>query len=177
MQDLNCALDAKFTVDFTRGSGPTAEGVAMTAIDGSPQLAGHYPVCDSDLFTLIQTWRSSASGILTQVPVNIARSVQTVPLMLNVFKLSSLSDLVSLEYKCTLLGTASYNASDLSYVFNATSVYTNITVTKGDWLGLSIAGADFAPYCHLEYDVGSEGDGKVLLQQGAGQNSWRGLQG
>lgn len=76
------------------------------------------------------------------------------------------------------MGTASYNASQLSFVFNTTSVSitTNATVSAGDMLGISITGADFAPYCHLEYDVGSN-SGFTLFQRGAGQNSPRGLRG
>lgn len=52
----------------------------------------------------------------------------------------------------------------------------NATVALGDLLGLAIAGQDFTPYCHLEYDVDSR-SGVVLYQRGAGQNSWRGLKG
>ena len=105
-----------------------------------------------------------------KVSVNIAKSVQTVPLTLNVFKFGELSDLIGPEYKYTFHGSASTNQTYLSFVFNTTSVYTNKTVSAGDHLGLSIAGLDFAPYCHLEYDVGSSSD-HVLLQQGSGQNS------
>lgn len=46
----------------------------------------------------------------------------------------------------------------------------------GDKLGLAISGQDFAPYCHLEFDVEGESD-MALFQRGAGQNSWRGLKG
>ena len=176
VQDLNCANDATFSVPFTLGTGTTAVGNASTATDGSPAIAAYSAVCDSDQFILFQTWTASKSGALKEVAVNIAKSVQTVPLTLNVFKFDSISDLISPEYKYTLLGSASLNQTYLSYVFNTTSVYTNKTVDAGDKLGLSIAGSDFAPYCHLEYDVESDSD-RVLLQQGVGQNSWRGLGG
>lgn len=80
-----------------------------------------------------------------------------------------------------MLGEASINASDLSYVFNTAtvSVKANSTVAAvqpGDNLGLAISGADFAPYCHLEYETGRDSSVK-LYQRGAGQNSWRGLSG
>jgi len=39
-----------------------------------------------------------------------------------------------------------------------------------------MTGPDFAPYCHLEFDTGSN-TSFVLYQRGAGQNSWRGLNG
>ena len=76
------------------------------------------------------------------------------------------------------MGTASVNASQLTYVFNTTTVNvtSNATVAAGDLLGLAIAGQDFAPYCHLEYDTGNDRS-RVLYQRGAGQNSWRGLAG
>ena len=176
VQDLNCEVDATFSVQFTLGKGNVASGMASTATDSSPAIAAYSAVCDSDQFTLFQTWTASKSGALKEVAVNIAKSVQTVPLTLNVFKFGQISDLVSPEYKYTLLGSASVNQTYLSFVFNTTSVYTNKTVTKGDRLGLSIAGSDFAPYCHLEYDTGTDSD-RLLLQQGVGQNSWRGLAG
>ena len=99
-----------------------------------------------------------------------------LPLTLNVFKFSNLSALASPQYRWTELGNATYNATSLSYVFNTTSVFLNASVTKGDKLGIQISGSDFAPYCHLEYDVPASSD-LILLQQGAGQNSWRGLDG
>ncbi|OCL14498.1 hypothetical protein AOQ84DRAFT_384686 [Glonium stellatum] len=147
--------------------------MATTATDGAPQLSNYQPVCDIDQFTLFQIWKSSKTGILKQVSVNIAASVQTVPLTLDVFKFSSIQDLVSSAYKYTLLATALFNSTSLSYVFNTASLYPNATVSQGDYLGLSIAGSDFAPYCYLEYSVA--GGNQILLQQGSGQNSLRGL--
>lgn len=82
------------------------------------------------------------------------------------------------RYKYTTMGSASYNATQLSYVFNVTKVpiTSNATVSEGDLLGLAISGSDFAPYCHLESD--NRGDSTyVLYQLGSGQNSWRGRQG
>lgn len=76
------------------------------------------------------------------------------------------------------MGTASYNASQLSFVFDTAlvNITSNATVAAGDLLGLAITGADFAPYCHLEYETGPRSTQR-LYQRGAGQNSWRGLQG
>jgi hypothetical protein len=87
--------------------------------------------------------------------------------------------LTILRYKYTLLGTQTLNATYISFVFNTTSVPTNASlsqVSKGDHLGFSISGQDIAPYCHLEYDTPAHSS-HVLLEQGAGQNSWRGLSG
>ncbi|KAK4550273.1 hypothetical protein LTR36_003240 [Oleoguttula mirabilis] len=179
VEDLDCSPDATFSVDFARGSGAVAIGAAITAGDATPPLAVYTPVCDSDQFDLFQTWTASKAGLLESVSVNIAAAgVQAVPLALTVFKFASLADLVAPEYKWTALGTASYNASELSFVFNTTSVpiTSNATVSAGDLLGLSISGSDFAPYCHLEFDVGEQ-SGFKLLQRGAGQNSLRGLKG
>lgn len=52
-------------------------------------------------------------------------------------------------------------------------------VLAGEKLGLLISGADFAPYCHLEYPLTEHqnAQGMVLFQQGNGQYSARGLQG
>ena len=176
VQDLNCNTDAEFSVAFTSGTGASATGLATESVDASPSNGTYSSVCDSDLWTLYQTWTASQTGTLRQVSVNIAASYQNTPLTLNVFKFSNLSALESPQYRWTELGNATYNATSLSYVFNTTSVFLNASVTKGDKLGVQIAGSDFAPYCHLEYDIAAESD-LVLLQQGAGQNSWRGLDG
>ncbi|KAJ9615591.1 hypothetical protein H2200_001666 [Cladophialophora chaetospira] len=176
IQDLICGADAQFSVAFTPGTGASVMGSATTSTDASPANATYSPVCDSDQWTLYQTWTASKTGTLQQVSVNIAASYQKAPLTLNVFKFSNLSALESPQYRWTELGNATYNATSLSYVFNTTSVFLNASVTKGDKLGVQISGSDFAPYCHLEYDV-PVGSDQVLLQQGAGQNSWRGLNG
>ncbi|CAK4031328.1 Arabinanase levansucrase invertase [Lecanosticta acicola] len=177
VEELDCSAGARFDVQFTKGNG--ADSVQKVTY-GSPLSAAYTAVCDSDQYDLFQTWRASRSGTLKSVSVNIAASGnQEVPLVLTAFKFSSYSDLVSPEYIWTQLGTVSLNAAQLSYVFNTTTVplSSNATVEAGDMLGLAIAGADFAPYCHLEYEIGGgEGD-KVLFQRGAGQNSWRGLKG
>lgn len=173
---MNCNTDAQFSVAFTPGIGASAVGNATTSADASPPNAMYSPVCDSDQWTLFQTWTASKSGTLRQVSVNIAASYQKSPLILNVFKFSNLSALESPQYRWTELGNATYNATALSYVFNTSSVFLEAPVQKGDKLGVEISGSDFAPYCHLEYDVPATSD-LVLLQQGAGQNSWRGLDG
>lgn len=66
----------------------------------------------------------------------------------------------------------------MTYVFDTAvvNVTQNATVAKGDLLGLALTGADFAPYCHLEYPTSAQSS-QVLLQRGAGQNSWRGKAG
>jgi len=175
VKDLQCGAKAEFQVNFTTGSMPTGSGAALPATDGSPDLAEYEAVCDSDLFTLYQTWTASKSGTLRQVAVNVARSVQTVPLTITVFRFDSLGALYSPEYKYETLGSASVNTSQLSFTFDTTVVHVNATVAAGDNLGFSFAGEDFAPYCHLE--APQSDDEHVLLQQGQGQNSWRGLKG
>jgi len=83
------------------------------------------------------------------------------------------------RYKYTVIGTQSYNATNVTYVFDTLSISTNASlsqVTKGDYLGFSITSQDISPYCHLEYDTPAKST-HLLLQQGAGQNSWRGLAG
>ncbi|KAK5135352.1 hypothetical protein LTR08_005294 [Meristemomyces frigidus] len=184
VEDLDCSPEASFTVQFKSGKGAVASGAATTAGFATPALAVYTPVCDSDLFDLFQTWQAPThNGTLTSVSINVAASVQTTPLVLTVFKVDSISDLLAPEYKWTTLGTAQYNASQLSYVFDVAevSITSNATVKAGDLLGLSLTGLvqgapEFAPYCHLEYELGTTG-GTKLWQRGAGQNSWRGLSG
>ena len=180
VQDLDCDNSANSSVSLLEGTGSVQAGNVTTAADASPAEAIYTPVCDSDQYSLFQTWTSSKSGMLTQVAVNIAKSVQTVPLTLNVFKFSALSALEAPQYRWTELGNATYyaNSSSLSYVFDTASIFPiGANVSKGDKLGIQVAGADFAPYCHLEYDLSGNGTDIELLQQGQGQNSWRGLNG
>lgn len=75
--------------------------------------------------------------------------------------------------------------------FQAMHVALNATVAAGDQLGFYVAeatesgaptgGTSLVPYCHLEYNTGAANGpaapaGQVAFQQGAGQNSLRGLQ-
>jgi hypothetical protein len=173
--DLNCSSEARFSVAFTAGTGSKTESV-ISSTDASPAIAPYHSVCDSDVFNLFQTWTVENTGTLKSLSINIAKSVQTVALVVKVFKFSNITELLSAEYKYTLLGTSTINSTELSYVFNTTSVLTNANVTAGDRLGFSIAGSDYAPYCHLEYDLESGSD-HMLYQQGVGQTSPRGMDG
>jgi hypothetical protein len=180
-KDLDCSTTATFPVTFTKGNGTVAKGNATRAGDSTPALAVYTPICDSDLFILYQTWKASKTGTLKAISLNIARGSQTIPVSLTIFKVPSLTDLFVPEVKWTTLGTASFPANTTSYTFDTVSVSVthNATVTKGELLGLSISGADFSPWCHLEFETkGEEGQcGFRLFQQGNGQYSWRGLQG
>ncbi|KAI4753143.1 Arabinanase/levansucrase/invertase [Aureobasidium sp. EXF-3400] len=177
-KNLDCSTTATFPVAFTKGNGTVATGNATKAVDTTPALAVYNPVCDSDSFILYQTWTASKAGTLKSVSLNVARGSQTVPLSLTVFKISTLNDLFVPGVKWTALGTAAFNANQTTYTFDTVTVpvTTNATVAKGELLGLSISGADYSPWCHLEYET-SSGCGFKLYQQGNGQYSWRGLQG
>jgi len=179
-KNLDCSTTATFPVTFTKGNGTAAAGNATKAVDATPALAVYNPICDSDAFILYQTWTASKAGTLKSVSLNIARGSQTVPLALTVFKIGSLNDMFVPEVKWTALGTASFNANQTTYVFDTVTVAvtSNATVAKGELLGLSISGADYSPWCHLEFSTQGQGcDGYKLYQQGNGQYSWRGLQG
>ncbi|USW54292.1 Putative glycoside hydrolase, family 43 [Septoria linicola] len=179
VQELDCSVQAKFSVPFPLGiSNAGKSGNALSAGDSSPRDAVYTPVCDSDSFDLYQTWTASKSGTLKSVSVNIARARQEIPLSLTVYKFSSYNDMIQPEYKWTTLGTISTNATDLKYTFDVATVpvTSNATVKVGDLLGIAMTGQDFSPYCHLEYDASADSK-KVLYQRGAGQNSWRGLEG
>ncbi|THX73596.1 Arabinanase/levansucrase/invertase [Aureobasidium pullulans] len=177
-KNLDCSTTASFPVTFTKGNGTAPAGNATKAVDTTPALAVYNPVCDSDSFILYQTWTASKAGTIKSVSLNVARGSQTVPLTLTVFKLNSLNDLFTPGFKWTALGTAAFNANQTTYTFDTVTVpvTTNSTVTKGELLGLSISGADYSPWCHLEYST-TQDCGFKLYQQGNGQYSWRGLQG
>jgi len=188
IQPLDCSPTKSWNVAFEKGTGSIDSGNASISTDQSPPLATYNPVCDSDEFTLYQVWKSSKAGSLKEVTVNIAKSVQSIPLQLSVFRFRSLADLVRPNYKYELLGSATYSTKNISFVFDTVSVddFKNATVSKNDYLGFSITGPDYAPYCHMEYDMSksqSSGEGTplkpvqgmALFQQKTGQNSWLGL--
>lgn len=193
LQNLDCSSDATFTVPFTPGTGAPHAGRAVIATDGTPRFAAYEPVCDSDTFvTLHQTWRSSKSGTLKEVAVNLAQGDQSTKFQILVYRFSTVEELMSAGYKYTVLGQTTVAAGDMSYSFNTTSVMLNATVSQGDMLGVSIGeaftggfntGNNFTPYCHLEYDMAGASEmgvheadsGMVLIQQGSGQTSPRGM--
>lgn len=144
VQNPNCAAVASFLATFDAGcNGGAATGLATKTTDASPALAVYNPVCDSDLWTLYQTWQSSKSGTLASVSINIAASVQTTNLTINLFKFSFLTQLVAPEYKYTLLASVSVPRSALTYVFDAYTVSVHAKVNEGDMLGVSIAATGF----------------------------------
>jgi hypothetical protein len=56
------------------------------------ELEKYHAVCDSDLFTLYQTWTSTKAGTLTEVSVNVAKAYQRTPLIVRVFKFTNYED-------------------------------------------------------------------------------------
>jgi hypothetical protein len=142
-------------------------------------------VCDSDAFNLYQTWTNSKTGSLKEIGVNVASTVQTGTLNIKVFKFSNLNDLISPGYKWTLINSTTFTRAQIPVTLGVISVILNTPVQKGDMLGISygntyaggmfIAGGDTVPYCHLEYPTNSTT--QVLFEQGAGQNSPRGMDG
>jgi hypothetical protein len=58
------------------------------------ELEKYHAVCDSDLFTVYQTWISAKAGTLKEVSVNIAKAYQRMPLVVRVFKFTNYEDLV-----------------------------------------------------------------------------------
>lgn len=95
-------------------------------------------------------------------------------------------------YRFDILGSATFTSAQIGTSFKAMHVRLNATVAQGDQLGFYISETSLVPtagstitglvpYCHLEYNKGAPNgsptpEGQVVLQQGAGQNSLRGLQ-
>ncbi|KAJ5924984.1 hypothetical protein N7454_007623 [Penicillium verhagenii] len=198
IQDLNCSPEATFEVDLTPGEGATASGLASQSTDKSPDLASVSPlqpipirrkaipnipqyttVCDSDQYILYQTWTAERTGLLESVSVNIAATTQTTALEVTVFNFSSINALLEPGYTFNTLGQRSFLPSNLTWVFNNATVQVDAHVTAGERLGIQISGADFAPYCHLEYPLaaGQKSEDMILFQQGGGQYSARGAKG
>ncbi|CAK7229512.1 hypothetical protein SBRCBS47491_007272 [Sporothrix bragantina] len=189
--DLDCRPSKTWQVPFTPGNVSAAyTGNLTKATDASPRFANYQPVCDSDRYSaLYQTWTNSKAGVLRSVSVNVAAGGNNANLTISVFAFSNLTALVAPSYKYTLLGSATFSPDQLTQVFGTAIVPLNATVQAGQMLGFAFGEAggtgafnlgNFIPYCHLEYDTsghGSESKGQVLLQQGSGQNSFRGIRG
>ncbi|KAF2761470.1 hypothetical protein EJ05DRAFT_473967 [Pseudovirgaria hyperparasitica] len=191
-KELDCSDGARFRVSFTPGTGDTASGSYTKAVDKAPQFANYRSVCDSDVYyTLHQTWRTSKSGILQSVSVNVAAGGNKNALDIKVFRFTNIQQLLSAGYKYELLGSATFVPSaNLTEVFDTATVSVNRAVKKGDMLGFSFGEknvlgfglGNYIPYCHLEYDLNAveqqcDLQQPVLIEQGSGQNSPRGLNG
>lgn len=114
--------------------------------------------------------------------MNLAQGNQLTQFQITVFKFSTVKELMSSNYKYTVLSQTIFAALNMSYSLNTHSVMLNTTVQKGDMLCFSIGenfpgayntGNNFTPYCPLEY--GEDSEDMVLIQQGSGQTSLRGL--
>ncbi|CAK7205295.1 hypothetical protein SEUCBS139899_008064 [Sporothrix eucalyptigena] len=192
--DLNCNPKKQWDVPFTPGNvSASYTGNLTEATDASPRFANYQPVCDSNLYSaLYQTWTNSKAGTLRSVSVNVAAGNNNANLTITVFAFSNISDLIAPSYKYTLLGSATFTPDQLTQVFGTATVSLNVTVAEGQMLGFAFgeAGAsgsfslgNFIPFCHLEYTFATceqhqdGNNGQLLLQQGSGQNSFRGLKG
>jgi len=204
VKDLDCSVSAKFDVEVPKGN--SSQPCPGPVTDSSPQLADYYPVCDISSYKLYQTWVSSKTGLLKNVTVNIAAGAQTTNLTMRIFNFTTINDLVAPGYKWTTLATQVFTRAELMETFsNATVTLDGITVKAGEHLGIAISangfGAlsivtqpDLASYCYLEYgnkkQLNDQAHGiywaqrdtdavtqQILLVQGAGQTSLRGLRG
>jgi len=94
-------------------------------------------------------------------------------------RIDFLTKLSIFRYTFHTLGQRSFLPSNLTWVFNNATVHIDAHVTAGERLGLQISGADFAPYCHLEYPLAThkKSADMILFQQGIGQYSARGAKG
>ncbi|KAJ4395796.1 hypothetical protein N0V93_000010 [Gnomoniopsis smithogilvyi] len=191
VQDLDCSAGVEDTASFLVGDGTPDVGALTTATDATPRFADYQTVCDTDLFQrVIQTWTNSKAGLLSSVTVNLAAGGQTSGVQVVVFRFTDLADLVSPSFKFEQLGTATFTSAQVGTSFKAMQVPLNATVAQGDQLGFfisegtnaaGVSSPNLIPYCHLEYNVGAANgsvapQGQFVFQQGAGQNSLRGLQ-
>lgn len=94
-------------------------------------------------------------------------------------RIDFLTKLSIFRYTFHTLGQRSFLPSNLTWVFNNATVHIDAHVTAGQRMGFQISGADFAPYCHLEYPlaVDEKPADMILFQQGVGQYSARGDKG
>lgn len=123
-------------------------------------------MCDSDRYTLYQTWNATKTGNLTELAFNIAATEETEVLNVEVFRVDNEGE----EY-VSLLGKQSTKShslthrnplwftwvprTELSYTLSTIRLHPNrVYVYAGDRMGFKIASRDRKPYCHAEYQKG-----------------------
>lgn len=126
----------------------------------------YYPVCDSDRYTLYQTWNATTSGNMTELAINIAATEQTEALNVELFRVENENEecvlqplatpqtkVSSLTHRNPLWWTY-VQRSDFSYTLNTINLRPKVYVHAGDRMGFKISSRDRKPYCHAEYQKG-----------------------
>jgi hypothetical protein len=182
LQDLDCSLSKSVSVTFIPGTNVSSTGLAISATDGSGELASYAAVCNLPTYQLYQTWASSKTGMLVEVGVNIAGDAPTAATTITIFRYSNNTNFFTPRYVWETLTTYTLNATDVSQALAVVRVPVNAAVSQGDRLGIAIVTASVTPLCtmvetstNVLFDVNRST--RTLFAIGANQVSYRGPEG
>ncbi|KAL8277380.1 hypothetical protein RQP46_010220 [Phenoliferia psychrophenolica] len=181
VKDLDCSSEAEFS--FQIPSDSTGTRVAKAVTDSSALISDYSVVCDIGKNQVTQTWLNTKTGTLKEVGVNMAITLQDVPMTATIFKYENNTNFFTPSYKWTELYTETLQPANFSRSLDVVSFRpVNVTVKAGERLGISfLAYASVnAPYCRLEHTVPAFNEKKTtngLFLNGVGQVSIRGKDG
>ncbi|KAH7360485.1 glycosyl hydrolase [Rhexocercosporidium sp. MPI-PUGE-AT-0058] len=195
LKDLDCSLSKSVTVSLTSGTGVSDPmlGRAVSATDGSGEIESYAASCNLPYYQLYQTWKSSKSGKLTEVGVNIAGVAPTGNLTITIFRYDNDTNFFTPRYIWETLTTFNLVPSNTSQSLQVVRVPVGKAVKQGDRLGMALVSGSITPMCTLVkgggknsgsdvmgnvYDRTSDnGNGRTLFANGPGQVSLRGKNG
>ena len=181
LKDLDCSLSKSVTVSVAQGTGvPDSKmGRAVSATDGSGETGSYSVSCNLLSQQLYQTWKSSKSGSLTEVGVNIAGLAPTGNLTITIFRYDNDTNFFTPRYIWDTLTTFQLPPANVSEALVVVRVPVEKAVKRGDRLGIALVSASVTPMCTLIKDAGKTACdyGRTLFANGPGQVSLRGKDG
>lgn len=157
LENLNCSLSKSVTVSIIPGNSVPAAttGRAISATDGSGEAASYTGSCDLPAYQLYQTWKSSKSGTLDEVGINIAGQAPTGNLSLTIFRYDNDTNFFTPFYVWETLATFELAPSNVTQGFKVVRVPVGKTVAKGDHLGIALLSNSITPFCTLNKEASS----------------------
>ncbi|KAH7418159.1 glycosyl hydrolase [Cadophora sp. MPI-SDFR-AT-0126] len=180
LKDLDCSLSKSVTVSLTQGYGvpDPKTGRAVAATDGSGETGSYSVSCNLPSSQLYQTWKSSKSGTLTEVGVNVAGAAPTGNLTITVFRYDNDTNFFTPRYVWETLTTFQLPPANVSQALVVVRVPVGKAVKRGDRLGIALVSGSITPMCTMVKDAcKTAGDGRTLFANGPGQVSLRGKDG
>ncbi|KAL8286989.1 hypothetical protein RQP46_003995 [Phenoliferia psychrophenolica] len=170
--------DGLFYVTATVTCGTCNGTLAIVYRSASLEVGGN-----NEANQVTQTWLNSKTGTLREVGVNLAVTLQDVPITATIFEYQNNTNFFTSGYKWTQLYTETLKPSNFTRSLDAIIFKpVNVTVQAGARLGISLLsyGNTRVGYCRLEHTVAPfdvEKTTNGLFLNGIGQVSIRGKNG
>ncbi|KAK0125145.1 hypothetical protein ONS96_009009 [Cadophora gregata f. sp. sojae] len=179
LKDLDCSLSKSITISLTQGSGvpDPMTGRAVSATDGSGETGSYFVSCNLPSSQLYQTWKSSKSGALAEVGVNIAGAAPTDNLTITIFRYDNDTNFFTPHYVWETLTTFQLTPANVSEALAVVRVPVGKAIKRGDRLGIALVSSSITPMCTMVKKSSRSGHDKKLFASGPGQVSLRGKDG